>query len=133
MLKELINKYRLVIKFVLVGMCNTLISFLLFVLFIKILGEENYQISLLASWSFSSIISFCMQKMIVFQTKGNWLKEYVKCLITWSIGYGINALSLEVIVRYFALHVLIGQIAAIVLTTLSTFILFKYFAFNRSQ
>lgn len=133
MLKELINEYRLVIKFVLVGMCNTLISFLLFVLFIKILGEGNYQISLLASWSFSSIISFGMQKMIVFQTKGNWLKEYVKCLITWSIGYGINALSLEVIVRYFALHVLIGQIAAIVLTTLSTFILFKYFAFNRSQ
>lgn len=126
-----INKYKLLIKFVLVGACNTLISFILFVLFIKILGEEKYQLSLLASWCFSSVISFSMQKLVVFQTKGNWLKEYVKCLITWSVGYGINAVSLEIIVHYARLHVIIGQIIAIFLTTTSTFLLFKYFAFRR--
>ncbi len=128
---RVIKKYRLIIKFVLVGACNTLVSFLLFVLFIKILGEERYQVSLLASWSLSSVISFTMQKVFVFQTKGNWLKEYVKCLMTWAIGYCINAVSLELIVHYAGLHVIIGQIIAIFLTTVSTFLLFKYFAFKR--
>lgn len=131
--KNFINKYWLIIKFVAVGTCNTLISFLLFTLFIKVSGEENYQASLFASWFFSSFISFVLQKTIVFQTKGNWLKEYVKCMISWSVGYGINALSLELIVQYFAFPVLIGQLIAIVLTTLCTFVLFKYFAFNRSK
>jgi Predicted membrane protein len=120
-------------KFVFVGICNTLVSYLLFALFIKVSGEENYQASLFASWFFSSFISFVLQKTIVFQTKGNWLKEYVKCMISWSVGYGINALSLELIVQYFAFPVLIGQLIAIVLTALCTFVLFKYFAFNRSK
>lgn len=124
-------QYQQIIKFILVGACNTLISFLLFVLFIKILGEERYQASLLVSWSFSSVISFTLQKKLVFQTKGNWLKEYVKCLMTWAIGYCINAVSLELIVQYAGLHVIIGQIIAIILTTISTFLLFKYFAFKR--
>ncbi len=133
MIKNFINKYWFIIKFVVIGTCNTLISFLLFTVFIKVSGEENYQASLFASWFFSSFISFVLQKTIVFQTKGNWLKEYVKCMISWSIGYGINALSLELIVQYFAFPVLIGQLIAIVLTTLCTFVLFKYFAFNRSK
>lgn len=121
-----------IIKFVLIGICNTLVSFILFAAFVKFLGEDAYQVCLLASWCVSSFFSFTMQKVFVFQTKGNWLKEYVKCVMTWAVGYGINAVSLEIIVHYWKLHVIIGQLAAIAFTTVSTFLLFKYFAFKKS-
>lgn len=127
---KFIKKYPQIVKFVLIGICNTLVSFLLFVLFINILGEERYQVSLLLSWCFSSFFSFTMQKVFVFQTKGNWFKEYVKCIITWGIGYGINAVSLGIIVHWLNYHVIIGQIIALLLTTIATFLLFKYFAFK---
>ena len=103
--KAFIKKYRVLIKFVLIGTSNTLISFLMFIVFLALLGKNHYQLSLFASWVFSSVISFTLQKTIVFRTKGNWIKEYVKCLMTWSIGYGINAVSLELIVHYFELPI----------------------------
>lgn len=126
----LIKKYRLFIKFLLIGGSNTFISFMLFVFFIKVLGEEHYQLSLLASWCFSSFISFILQKTVVFQTKGNWLKEYVRCLITWAIGYCINAVFLAITVHWLAMHVILSQLIALSVTTLATFLLFKFYAFN---
>ena len=69
MSKSLINRCRLLMKFVFVGICNTLISFLLFTLFIKVSGEENYQASLFASWFFSSFISLCCKKPLFFKQR----------------------------------------------------------------
>lgn len=132
MILSTLKKYRLAIKFVLIGTSNTLISFLMFTAFLALLGERYYQLSLLASWFFSSVISFTLQKTIVFKTKGNWIKEYVKCLMTWSLGYVINAVSLELIVFFGELHILLGQIIALILTTIITFLLFKYFVFIKS-
>lgn len=129
---KLMRKYKQITRFIFVGICNTLVSYLLFVLFIKMLGKDAYQISLFASWVISSFFSFTLQKIFVFQTKGNWLKEYVKCVISWSIGYGINAVSLGILVDYLKYNVYFGQLIAIVLTTISTFLLFKYFAFKKS-
>lgn len=127
-----IGKYPQLTRFVLIGAGNTLVSFLIFVFFVKLLGENVYQVCLFLSWAVSSFFSFTLQKVFVFRTKGNWLKEYIKCLMTWTIGYGINAVSLGIIVHWFNYHVIIGQIIAIFLTTVSTFLLFKYFAFKKS-
>lgn len=124
--------YPQLTRFVLIGICNALVSFLIFVFFIKLFGENLYQLCLFLSWAVSSFFSFTLQKLLVFRTRGNWIKEYVKCLITWFIGYGINAVSLAIIVRLLDYHVIIGQIIAIFLTTVSTFLLFKYFAFKKA-
>lgn len=123
--------YQQLTRFILIVTGNTLISFFTFVFFIKLLGENVYQLCLFFSWLVSSFFVFTLQKVFVFRTKGNWLKEYVKCLISWSIGYGINAVSLGIIVHWLDYHVIIGQIIAIFMTTISTFLLFKYFAFKR--
>ena len=61
------------------------------------------------------------------------MSEYVKCLCSWSIGYVINAGALELSISVLALNVYIGQAAAIILTTIVTYLLFKYFAFKRRE
>ena len=127
---RVIKKYRLLVKSLLIGGSNPVISFLLYVLCIQLLGENRYQLSLLVSWCFSSFLSFSLQKIVVFKTKGNWLKEYKRFLLTWAIGYCINAVTLTVTVHWLALHVIISQLIAISLTTISTFLLFKFFTFR---
>lgn len=118
------------IRFLLVGGFNTVVSYLIFAGFIQILGEASYQLSLVLSWILSSFISFSTQKIFVFQTKGNWCREYIKCLLTWTIGYLINAGTLELVVKVLRLDVYIGQAVSILLTTVITYILFKHFAFK---
>lgn len=121
------------LRFLLVGGFNTVVSYLLFVLFLLIMGQERYQLSLFFAWVFSSFISFATQKNYVFCTKGNWLEEYSKCLFTWGIAYVINAIVLEIIVRHFLLSPLIAQVGAVLLTTIITYILFKNFVFKKEE
>lgn len=118
------------IRFLLVGGFNTVVSYLMFASFIFVLGKPRYQLSLVLAWILSSFISFSTQKIFVFQTKGKWYHEYVKCLLTWSVGYLINACTLELAIKLLHLNIYIGQAVSILLTTVITYILFKHFAFK---
>ena len=121
------------LRFLLVGGFNTVVSYMMFAGLIFLIGKSKYQQSLILSWLLSSFISFFTLKMFVFQTKGNWFKEYSKCLLTWSIGYVINARALEVVVKLLHLNVYIGQALSILVTMIMSYILFKYFAFKHKS
>ena len=121
------------IRFLLVGGFNATVSYLMYVGFILLLGQDRYWTSMTLSWFFSSFISFTTQKIFVFCTKGSfreWVKEYIKCVGVWIIAYFINTIMLEVFVRGLGINVYPAQILAIVCTTISSYILFKYFAFK---
>lgn len=121
------------IRFLLVGGFNATVSYLMYVGFILLLGQNQYWASMTLSWVFSSFISFTTQKIFVFCTKGSfreWVKEYIKCVGVWIIAYFINTVMLEVFVRGLGINVYLAQILAIVCTTVSSYILFKYFAFK---
>ena len=122
------------LRFVLVGGFNATVQYLLYILFLYLMGEEKYQIALLLSWIISSFSSFATQKIFVFCTKGNfkiWLKEYSKCVGVWIIAYFINAVILDMLIKFANINAYIAQILAIICTTVSSYILFKYFAFKQ--
>ena len=122
------------IRFVLVGGFNATVQYLLFALFLWLLGEQKYQFSLVLSWIISSLSSFATQKIFVFCTKGNlakWIQEYIKCVGVWVTSYFINAVILDLLVRFAGISPYIAQIIAIACTTISSYILFKYFAFRK--
>jgi putative flippase GtrA len=121
------------IRFLLVGGFNAAFSYVIFAIAIYLIGQEHYQICVALQWIISSVFSFVNQKVFVFCTKGNWLKEYVKCCTTWVVSYICNALILELIVRYITKNVFVGQLASIFIASLVTYILFKYFAFKHSS
>lgn len=121
------------IRYILVGGFNATVQYLLFILFLWLLGEQQYQFSLVLSWCISSLSSFATQKIFVFCTKGNfqnWIQEYVKCVGVWITSYFINAVILDLLVRLGEITPYIAQIIAIACTTITGYILFKYFAFK---
>lgn len=121
------------IRFLLVGGFNATVQYLIYVCLLYFWSEEKYQSALVLSWIISSFSSFATQKIFVFCTKGSfteWLKEYVKCVGVWVISYFINAIILGALVNFADINAYLAQILAITCTTITSYILFKYFAFK---
>ena len=118
------------IRFLFIGGLNAVISYFVFVLAVFVIGDKYYQICAALQWGISSIFSFVTQKVFVFGTKGNWIREYLKCCATWLISYIMNALILEVLVKYCRMNVYLAQILSIFSVSVLTYVLFKYFAFR---
>ncbi len=118
------------IRFLVIGGVNAGISYIIFILAVLLLGDKYYQICAALQWVISSFFSFTNQKIFVFRTKGNWVREYLKCCTTWLVSYLMNALLLEALVKYCDLNVYIAQILSIFSVSVLTYVLFKYFAFR---
>ena len=118
------------IRFLFIGGINAAFSYIIFAIAVYLIGQEHYQVCVALQWAISSIFSFVNQKLFVFCTKGNWVKEYLKCCTTWVVSYAFNAVILEMIVRYITKNVYVGQIISICLAAIVTYILFKYYAFK---
>ena len=116
-----------------VGSVNTAFSYAVFSIALYIIGQENYQICVALQWMISSVFAFVNQKVFVFCTKGNWIKEYLKCCTTWFVSYICNAIVLEMIVRFVTKNVYIGQLFSLLTASIVTYILFKYFAFKHHR
>lgn len=116
------------IRFLIIGCINACCSYLIYSIYCFFVGNSSYQTALGLSWILSSIISFNLQKYLVFQSRGNYIKEYLKCCTSWGISYLINAIVLEVLVRFF--NVYIAQILATACVVVVTYGLFKNFAFK---
>lgn len=118
------------IRFLVIGAINAGISYVIFAVAVYLIGEQYYQVCAALQWILSSFISFTNQKVFVFCTKGNWIKEYLRCCMTWLVSYLLNALILEVFVKYIDINVYLAQFLAIFTVSVVTYVLFKYFAFR---
>lgn len=118
------------LRFLLVGGYNAAFSYVIFAIALYLLGQEHYQICVALQWIISSVFSFINQKVFVFCTKGNWIKEYLKCCTTWVVSYFLNAIILELIVKYVSKNVYVDQLVSIFIVSVVTYVLFKYFAFK---
>ena len=121
------------IRFLFVGGLNAGVSYLIYSAFCLVLGDSAYQIALALAWAISSIVSYTTQKFLVFEGKGNWVKEYLKCCTTWFFSYLINAGLLEFIVKILHLNVFVAQIVATIVSAIFTYVFFKKFAFRKKE
>ena len=121
------------IRYLFVGGFNAGVSYLIYALLCLIFGEKFYQIALALAWILSSSISFTMQRTFVFESKGVWYKEYLKCCVTWFFIFLFNAGLLEFTVQYLHLNVYIAQIISNFTAAVFTYIAFKLFAFRKTN
>ena len=119
-----------IIRFLIIGSINAAISYVIYAISIFIIGEAYYQVANALQWGISSVISYFNQKFFVFCTRGNYLKEYLKCCTTWAVSYVLNALILEIFVKYLEINVYLAQFISLFVVSVSTYVLFKFFAFN---
>ena len=120
------------LRFLLIGSFNAGVSYVIYSLLCLLLGTQSYQISLALAWVITSFISFFTQRTFVFQGKGIWYKEYLKCCTTWVVSYLINACLLEFTVKYLGINVFLAQLISNFSAAIFTYIVFKLVVFRKN-
>lgn len=136
------------IRFLLVGGFNTTTSFVLYYLFLYI-TQGREQISLLLMNIININISIVTMRYYVFQSHGDFKQEYLKAFSSYIVLYFINTGLLAFFVS--VIHVqenlspqnilqevpnldkAVAQLCCIVIITVLTFFVHKYFSFRQKK
>jgi putative flippase GtrA len=140
---KLSEKYQLILdrvnvtplqaRFIMMGGLNTLIGYLVVTCVYTLFSER---LSFLMIGIISNIVAitigFTLQKFFVFQTKGNWLKQYLRSYITYGAVGIIGFALLWIFLNIFQINVWISQAIIMVLITGISFIGHKKITFRQT-
>jgi putative flippase GtrA len=131
MYKELFFKIPEKIRYLFVGAYNTVFGFALFSLLYFLLKDQlHYLIILVLSTPIAIANSFLSLKLLVFRTQGNYLKEYLKCNISYSALLAMNAVILYILVDYAHLYIIASQLLCTIIMAITGYLVHKYFSFS---
>jgi putative flippase GtrA len=88
-------------RYLLVGVWNTLFGYGSYVFFTAMLGPmipHSYIVASVISSLLNITVSFLGYKWFVFKTKGNYLREWIRCVGVYSGGILFGVLTLPVLV-----------------------------------
>jgi putative flippase GtrA len=121
-------------RYLLVGAWNTLFGYFcavtLYYYFGNLLGVIVVGV---ISNILSISMSFFTYKVMVFRTRGNWLKEYLKAYLVYGLSSLIGILILYIGVDGLNQEFWIVQAFAIVIVTLVTYLSHSRFTFNSKK
>lgn len=143
------------IRFLFAGGFNTLVGYIIFVVFLFLMKNLfHYQFILLLSYIPTTMVSFLTFKFLVFKTKGKWKKEYLKVVMSSGVVYITNIVCLYLLVELLGeslktltssilnflsfysginidqLYIMIAQLVSISVMTVVSYLMNKYFSFQ---
>ena len=125
-------------RFVLVGGFNTVFAYALLNILAYVLGEylpydEKIvaNIALIIQYAITINLSFVTMRYYVFQSHGVWQKEYIRAVGVYIFIYATNAPTISILM-YFGWPLWLAQGVYLVVSTIITFLLHKYFSFRKN-
>ena len=91
------------IRYLAVGACNTAFGYACFALFTLLLTPiftYGYVLASLLANLFSITFAFFGYKWFVFKTKGNYLREWIRCVGVYATGMIVSAAALPFVVGF---------------------------------
>jgi putative flippase GtrA len=88
-------------RYLLTGAWNTLFGYGTFVLFTALfapLGRQSYLLAVIPSSLLNITVSFFGYKWFVFKTKGNYLREWCRCVAVYSSSMALGMVLLPILV-----------------------------------
>ncbi len=117
-------------RYLIVGGWNTLFGYFcgvsLYYFFSKIASTIEV---ILAANVLSITMAFFTYKLFVFKTKGNWLKEYLKCYLVYGLISLVGILGLWTLVDLLKMKFWVAQGIIILFTIILSFFSHKNFTF----
>lgn len=118
----------LFIKYLLVGVANTIIGF--GIIFTMMFSGFSPEVSNLVGYVIGIFVSYVLNKYFTFKKKKKNKKEFFKFIFSMLISYSLNLLTLLICYRILNIDKYLSQIISGVIYTLSGFILSKFYAFK---
>ncbi len=122
------------VRFVAVGGCNTVFGFGCFSLAYFFLHKQIHYMLIMALTNVVAVtFAFVLHKVVVFQAKGDVIKEYLRFWGVYGVGIGISFGVFGLCVEVLGLNPYLAQGATIVLTTVVSFIGHKMVSFREAN
>jgi putative flippase GtrA len=125
------TKYAEQIRYLLIGGWNTLFGYGVYaVLYLLLRHHISYVAIIVPTWIVSITNAYLGYKFVVFRTRGNYLREYLKTYLVYGVAFLINLALLPVFVEVLGWSPLLGQAVVGAFTVVISYVAYKYFAFR---
>ena len=124
------RKTKLLLRFLVVGVLNTLVGYGLYAGFI-LLGIP-YLIALLLSTILGVIFNYFSTGRLVFKSTGG-LPIFIRFITAYIIVYFINATELNALIKHFLIDPYTGQAICVPTSVILSWILMNYWVFRRDK
>ena len=134
---ELLEKYKEIIIYLIFGVLSTLVNFVSYYIFAKIIGIDEV-ISSGLSWVCAVIFAYITNKIFVFNSNTSTLKELLKEAITFiscRIVSGIfcDVGTFAVMVKVFKINDIVAKIITQVMVVIVNYIFSKLVIFKKNK
>lgn len=130
-MKKLFKRHEEKVRYLIVGGWNTAFGYLLFVVLYGLLGSiVHYTVILTVGYVISLTNAYICYKFLVFRTKGNYLKEYLRFYLVYGVAYLINLALLPVFVEVLKVSPIIAQAVIVFFTVIISYVGHRNFSFS---
>ena len=120
------------VRFILVGIVNTIIGYSLIMLFFHVFGL-TYGSSYFLSYVISFVISFFLNRRFVFFSKNKKMREFIKFSLSFFISYVISYIFLYLFVEYKIMDADIAFFAGMVIYSSLFYLLNRHVTFSSEE
>lgn len=127
------DKYRKPFRFVVVGVLNTLVDFLVFLLCNKVIGI-HYTVSQGIGYSFGVLNSFTFNKLWTFEsrnTKKKTAMEFLRFIMINAVSLGVSIYGISLLVEHFQINVLVSKVMVTLVAQLINYLGYKVWVFRK--
>ena len=133
-IKKLSPQQYEVLAYLATGGWNTLFGLGLYTFVYWLWGNLVHYMVLAVLVNIAAITNaFLCYKLFVFRTKGNWLKEYLKCYIVYGGGTLAGMGLLYILVSFFKLNPVFANFLSTAVVVVASYFGHKYFSFGRKK
>jgi putative flippase GtrA len=120
------------LRFLVVGGWNVLFSRgVLWLLAVGVVGAK--QVLLFANWVIAVTHNLFSFKLLVFRTKGHWLREYARMYVTYSGMFVVESLMVQAISAWLGWSLVLSKLPTLAVVTVMSYLGHKYFTFRTVQ
>lgn len=119
------------VKYILVGIFNTIFGIGLYTVVILLLGESHYLLLGFICNIIAITQAFLFYKLFVFKTKGNYLAEYLRTYITNGTSMFTGLVMMYILVSLLKISAIYANIIVTGITVVINFFMHKGFTFKK--
>jgi putative flippase GtrA len=125
-------------RFLVVGAWNTVFSMGVLWLLDRYVPYDVSSVSqkwllLALSWAIGVTHNFFTFKLLVFRTRGRWLREYARMYVTYAATFVVQSMLTLVLSQAFGLRLFWANLPTIVVVTVMSYLGHKYFTFRGAR
>lgn len=136
-IKELYIKYKEVINYLIFGALSTLVNFVTYYISARLLGIDEV-ISSGISWFCSVLFAYITNKIFVFESKTNGIKQLVKEITTFFLARVLSGILCDVgtfaiMVKVLHINDIISKVVTQVMVIIVNYIFSKLIIFRKKK